>query len=153
MSREMDMAFTWDDIGWIRKRWKGPIIVKGLLTVEDSMRAVHAGADGIVISNHGGRQLDGAPSPLEQLPRIAEATHGRIRILVDGGARRGSDIAKALALGADAVLLGRAPLYGLAARGPQGVAEVLTLLRTEFEVTLRLLGAVSSASLDNSYIA
>ncbi|MGE8317631.1 MAG: alpha-hydroxy acid oxidase [Comamonas sp.] len=152
MSRQMDMALTWDDLAWVRRHWQGPVLVKGLLTVRDAVQALNAGADGIVVSNHGGRQLDGAPSPLEQLPAIADAHRGKMRILVDGGVRRGSDIAKARALGADAVLLGRAPLYGLAARGPQGVAEVLDILRGEFETTLRLLGATRAAGLDASYL-
>ncbi|MFT4194620.1 alpha-hydroxy acid oxidase [Ottowia sp.] len=153
MSRQMDMALTWDDLAWVRRHWRGPVIVKGLLTVEDALQAQHAGADGIVISNHGGRQLDAAPSPLEQLPRIADALHGKMHVFVDGGVRRGGDIAKALALGACAVVLGRAPLYGLAARGPRGAAEVLAILRTEFEITLRLLGAVHARSLDASWVA
>lgn len=152
MSREMDMSLQWSDLAWVRKHWKGPVIVKGLLTPADALQALNAGADGIVISNHGGRQLECAPSPLEQLPAIADAVQGRMQLLVDGGVRRGSDIAKALALGADAVLLGRAPLYGLASRGPQGVAEVLTILRSEFEIALRLLGASRATSLDASSI-
>ena len=152
MSREMDMSLQWSDLAWVRKHWKGPVIVKGLLTPADALQALNAGADGIVISNHGGRQLECAPSPLEQLPAIADAVQGRMQLLVDGGVRRGSDMAKALALGADAVLLGRAPLYGLASRGPQGVAEVLTILRSEFEIALRLLGANRATSLDASSI-
>mgnify|MGYP003584698119 CR=1 FL=1 len=128
------------------------MIVKGLLTAEDALQALRAGADGIVLSNHGGRQLDGAPSPMQQLPGLADALRGKMRIFVDGGIRRGSDVAKALALGADAVLLGRAPLYGLAARGPQGVAEVLAILRAEFEITLRLLGTVQAKGLSTSFI-
>ena len=152
MSREMDMSLQWSDLAWVRRHWKGPVIVKGLLTPADALQALNAGADGIVISNHGGRQLECAPSPLEQLPAIADAVQGRMQLLVDGGVRRGSDIAKALALGADAVLLGRAPLYGLASRGPQGVAEVLTILRSEFEIALRLLGVNRATSLDATSI-
>ena len=152
MSREMDMALCWQDLSWVRRHWKGPIIVKGLLTVNDALLAMNAGADGIVISNHGGRQLECAPAPLDQLPAIADAVHGKMHIFVDGGVRRGSDVAKALALGAKAVLLGRAPLYGLASRGPQGVTEVLNIVRTEFETTLRLLGATSATRLDASFI-
>lgn len=153
MSREMDTALTWSDIAWVRRHWKGPVIVKGLLAREDASRALHAGVDGVVVSNHGGRQLDGAPSPLEQLPRIVELVQDKMRVFVDGGVRRGSDIAKALALGADAVLLGRAPLYGLAARGPRGVNEVLSILRVELEITLRLLGVTRAADLNNECIA
>lgn len=153
MSREMDTALTWSDIAWVRKHWRGPVIVKGLLAQEDASRALHAGVDGIVVSNHGGRQLDAAPSPLEQLPRIIEVVQDKMRVFVDGGVRRGSDIAKALALGADAVSLGRAPLYGLAARGPRGVDEVLSILRVELEITLRLLGVTRAANLNNDCIA
>ena len=152
MSREMDMSLQWGDLAWVRKHWKGPVIVKGLLTPADALLALNAGADGIVISNHGGRQLECAPAPLTQLPMIAEAIHGKMSLFIDGGVRRGSDIAKALALGADAVLLGRAPLYGLATNGRQGVSEVLTILRTELEITLRLLGATQATDLDTSFV-
>ncbi len=153
LSRQMDMGLTWDDIAWVRRHWRGQVIVKGLLTVGDALRAQRAGADGIVISNHGGRQLDAAPSPLEQLPPIADAVRSKMHIFVDGGVRRGSDIAKALALGAHAVLLGRAPLYGLAARGPRGVAEVMDILRDEFEITLRLLGVAHASRLSSNCVA
>ncbi len=153
MSRQMDMALTWADLAWLRRHWDGPVLVKGVLSVADAELAVQHGADGIVISNHGGRQLEHAPSAMEQLPKIADATRGRLRLLVDGGVRRGSDVAKALALGADAVLLGRAPLYGLAARGPRGAAEVLTILRSEFEITLRLLGVPAARDLGSDALA
>ena len=148
LSRQMDMSLTWNDLDWVRRHWAGPVIVKGILCAEDARRALEHGAQGIVVSNHGGRQLESAPSPLERLPEIVEAAGPRMHVFVDGGVRRGSDIAKALALGARAVLLGRAPLYGLAARGPRGAAEVLAILRGEFETTLRLLGVTSAARLD-----
>ena len=148
MSRQMDMSLTWSDIEWVRRHWPGPVIIKGVLEVDDARAAVEHGADGIVVSNHGGRQLESAPSALERLPAVVEATAGRLAVFVDGGVRRGSDIAKAVALGAKAVLLGRAPLYGLAARGPRGAAEVLAILRAEFETTLRLLGVSSARRLD-----
>lgn len=147
LSRQMDLSLCWDDIGWLRGHWHGPVLVKGVLDAADVPLALRHGVDGLVVSNHGGRQLDGAPAALQCLPALADAAAGRLRLLVDGGVRRGSDVAKALALGADAVLLGRAPLYGLAARGPQGVAEVLALLRGEFETTLRLLGVPVAAEL------
>lgn len=153
MSRQMDTALTWADLHWVRRHWPGPVLVKGLLTAADAERALRHGADGIVVSNHGGRQLEHAPSALEQLPAIVDAVRGRLRVLVDGGVRRGGDVAKALALGADAVLLGRAPLYGLAACGPRGVADVLTILRQEFEITLRLLGVPSARDLDASVLS
>ena len=150
LSRQMDMSLTWNDLDWVRQHWAGPVIVKGILCADDARKALEHGAQGIVVSNHGGRQLESAPSPLERLPEIVEAAGQRMQVFIDGGVRRGSDIAKALALGARAVLLGRAPLYGLAARGPQGAAEVLAILRGEFETTLRLLGVTSASRLDAS---
>ncbi|KQT13319.1 alpha-hydroxy acid oxidase [Ramlibacter sp. Leaf400] len=150
MSRQMDMSLNWGDLAWVRRHWAGPVIVKGILSAEDARTARDHGADGIVVSNHGGRQLEGAPSSLERLPEIVDVAGDRMHVFIDGGVRRGSDIAKALALGAKAVLLGRAPLYGLAARGPQGAAEVLEILRSEFETTLRLLGVTAASRLDAS---
>ncbi|MFT4267280.1 MAG: alpha-hydroxy acid oxidase [Xenophilus sp.] len=147
MSRQMDMSLDWQAIDWLREHWPGRVLVKGILSVDDALRARSAGVDGIVLSNHGGRQLEGAPSPLELLPSVVEAVGPSLTVLVDGGIRRGSDIVKAKALGAHAVLLGRAPLYGLAARGPSGSAEVLQILRNEFETTLRLLGCTDAARL------
>lgn len=148
MSRQMDMSLQWDDIAWVRRHWSGPVIVKGLLGANDAQRALQHGVDAIVVSNHGGRQLAGAPSSLERLPQIVDIAGDRMQVFIDGGVRRGSDVAKALALGAKAVLLGRAPLYGLAARGPQGANEVLAILRDEFETTLRLLGVANARELD-----
>lgn len=150
MSRQMDMSLNWGDLAWVRRHWAGPVIVKGILSAEDARTARDHGADGIVVSNHGGRQLEGAPSALERLPEIVDVAGDRMHVFIDGGVRRGSDIAKARALGAKAVLLGRAPLYGLAARGPQGAAEVLEILRSEFETTLRLLGVTAASRLDAS---
>lgn len=140
MSRQMDMSLDWRAIDWLRAHWPGRLLVKGILSVDDARQARAVGLDGIVLSNHGGRQLESAPSPLELLPAVSEAVGSALTVMVDGGIRRGSDIVKARALGAQAVLLGRAPLYGLAARGPRGVAEVLQILRNECETTLRLLG-------------
>lgn len=150
MSRQMDMSLNWGDLAWVRRHWAGPVIVKGILSAADARTARDHGADGIVVSNHGGRQLEGAPSALERLPEIVDVAGDRMHVFIDGGVRRGSDIAKARALGAKAVLLGRAPLYGLAARGPQGAAEVLEILRSEFETTLRLLGVTAASRLDAS---
>ncbi|MDQ0140739.1 alpha-hydroxy acid oxidase [Cupriavidus necator] len=152
LSRQMDMALCWDDIAWVRRHWDGPVIIKGILTPADAGIAARQGLDGIVVSNHGGRQLEGAPSALEMLPAIVAAA-GSMEVFVDGGVRRGADIAKALALGARGVLAGRAPLYGLAARGPRGVAEVLAILHAEFETTLRLLGIPRAAQLDPAALA
>ncbi|MDP9920899.1 (S)-mandelate dehydrogenase [Variovorax boronicumulans] len=147
MSRQMDMSLNWADIDWLRAHWPGRLLVKGILSVDDALQARAVGVDGIVLSNHGGRQLESAPSPLELLPAVTQAVGSALTVMMDGGIRRGSDIVKARALGAQAVLLGRAPLYGLAARGPRGVTEVLQILRSECETTLRLLGCPRSAEL------
>jgi len=141
LSRTMDRTLTWDSIGWLRRLWDGPLLIKGLLGAEDAKRAVRCGADAIVVSNHGGRQLDAAPASIAALPAIVEAVNGRMPVLVDGGVRRGSDVVKALALGAHAALVGRAPLYGLASGGEQGALSVLQLLAQETERTMTLLGA------------
>src|SRR5207253_5616434 len=143
---------SWKDLAWIRDVWHGSLVVKGVLTGEDARRAVDQGVDAIVVSNHGGRQLDGAPATLRVLPEIVRAVDGGIEVLLDGGIRRGSDIAKALALGARAVLIGRAYAYGLAAGGEAGVARAIEILRTELVRTLKLLGCASVAELDGSWI-
>jgi L-lactate dehydrogenase (cytochrome) len=143
---------TWLDLRWIRDLWKGPIIVKGVHTSEDARQAIAAGADALVVSNHGGRQLDGVPGTLRVLPEVLEAVNGRVEVLIDGGIRRGGDVAKALCLGARAVLVGRAYAYGLAAAGGDGVARAIEILRTELVRTLKLLGCESVAKLDRSYI-
>jgi L-lactate dehydrogenase (cytochrome) len=133
----------WDDLEWIRKLWSGPIVVKGIMTADDARRAVQMGADGIVVSNHGGRQLDGVAASLRVLPGIAEAVKGKTTIFLDSGIRRGGDIAKALCLGADGVLLGRAYAYGLAAAGDAGVTRALEILRADLLRTMKLLGAAT----------
>ncbi len=143
----------WSDVEWIRERWKGPLIVKGLLTVEDASRAVACGAEGVIVSNHGGRQLEGAPATLRALPEIAEAIGGTAEVLIDSGIRRGSDIVKAIALGARAVLIGRPYLYGLAAGGQAGVEQVLRIFRDEMSRTLALLGCGGVGELDPSWIS
>jgi L-lactate dehydrogenase (cytochrome) len=143
---------TWEDLRWIRQQWAGPIVVKGVLIAEDAKRAVDEGAVAIVVSNHGGRQLDSVSATLRALPEMVAAVKGQIEILMDGGVRRGSDIVKALCLGASAVLVGRAYAYGLAAAGQAGVARALDILRTDVERTLRLLGCASAANLDRSYV-
>lgn len=144
--------FTWDDIAWIRQRWDRPLVVKGLLSSDDARQAVDAGADAVVVSNHGGRQLDGAPATLAVLPEVVDAVDARTQVLVDGGIRRGGDVVKALALGARAVLIGRPYLYGLAVAGHGGVGQVLEVLRTEMRRTMRLLGCPSVAQLDASWL-
>ncbi|HVS74261.1 MAG TPA: alpha-hydroxy acid oxidase [Candidatus Acidoferrales bacterium] len=145
-------AVTWKDLEWIRKAWPGPIVIKGVLTSEDAKRAVDEGAAAVSVSNHGGRQLDGAPASLRALPEIVAAVNGRAEVLMDGGVRRGSDIVKAICLGARAVLVGRAYAYGLAAAGGAGVARALEILRADLERTLRLLGCPSVTALDRSYV-
>ena len=143
---------TWEDLRWIRRLWSGPIIVKGLLTGEDALRAIDEGAAAVVVSNHGGRQLDSVSATLRALPEVVAAVKGRIEVLMDGGVRNGSDIVKALCLGARAVLVGRAYAYGLAAAGPAGVARAIDILRSGVERTLRLLGCPSVADLNRTYI-
>jgi len=143
---------TWQDLRWIRDVWSGPIVIKGVLTTEDARRAIDEGASAIVVSNHGGRQLDFAPSTLQVLPEIVEAVNGRIEVLMDGGVRRGTDVIKAICLGARAVLIGRAYAYGLAAGGPAGVKRAIDILREEMERTLKLLGCPSIGALGRSYV-
>jgi (S)-mandelate dehydrogenase len=138
--RLFDATLSWDDITWIRQQWRGKLLVKGILTAADAARAASLGCDGIVISNHGGRQLDSCVAAIDVLPEIAAAAGGRLAILLDGGVRRGTDIAKALALGAQAVMLGRATLYGLAAGGEAGVERALSILSTELDRVLGQLG-------------
>jgi L-lactate dehydrogenase (cytochrome) len=145
-------AVTWSDFAWIRELWRGPIVVKGVLTGDDARRAVDEGAAAISVSNHGGRQLDCVSSCLRALPEVVKAVHGQTEILMDGGIRRGSDIVKALCLGARAVLCGRAYAYGLAAAGEAGVDRAIEILRTDLDRTLRLLGCASVAELDRSYV-
>jgi 4-hydroxymandelate oxidase len=136
-----DPSLSWDDLGWIRERSSGlPIIVKGLLTAEDAELAVQAGADAIVVSNHGGRQLDRSPAGLDALPEVVAQVSGRVPVLMDGGVRRGTDVLTALALGASAVLVGRPAVWGLAAGGQAGVEAVLAILRAEFHNAMALTG-------------
>jgi isopentenyl diphosphate isomerase/L-lactate dehydrogenase-like FMN-dependent dehydrogenase len=144
---------TWDDLRWIRAVWSGPIVVKGVLVADDAKRAVDEGAAALVVSNHGGRQLDCVSASVRALPEVAAAVNGRAEVLMDGGIRRGSDIVKAVCLGARAVLVGRAYAYGLAAAGEAGVARALEILRNDVERTLRLLGCSAVAELNSSYIA
>jgi len=145
-------AVTWADLGWIREHWGGPIVVKGVLTGDDARRAVDEGAAAVVVSNHGGRQLDCVPASLRALPEVVKAVNGQVEVLMDGGIRRGTDIVKAICLGARAVLCGRAYAYGLAAAGEAGVARAIEILRTDVERTLRLLGCPSITALDRSYV-
>jgi isopentenyl diphosphate isomerase/L-lactate dehydrogenase-like FMN-dependent dehydrogenase len=148
----MNHALTWDDVEELASESSVPVLVKGLLTAEDAALALDHGAAGVVVSNHGGRQLDRSLATADALPEIAEALDGRATLLVDGGIRRGIDVATALALGADAVMVGRPALWGLAAAGQEGVAAVLGLLRAELELTLGLCGCTSPAELTGAHV-
>jgi L-lactate dehydrogenase (cytochrome) len=143
---------SWRDLDWIRRSWPGPIIVKGVLTADDARRAMDKGAAAVVVSNHGGRQLDGVSATLKALPEVVAAANGRIDVLMDGGIRRGGDIVKAICLGAKAVLVGRAYAYGLGAGGGPGVARAIDILRADVVRTLKLLGCASIKSLDRSWV-
>jgi 4-hydroxymandelate oxidase len=143
----LDPSLTWDAIGWLRSLTRLPIVVKGVLAAEDAERAVQSGASGIVVSNHGGRQLDGSIATIDALPDVVERVRGRVPLLLDGGVRRGTDVLKALAIGAQAVLIGRPYLWGLAAAGEAGVKQVLDLLREEFELAMALAGCPSIESI------
>jgi len=143
---------TWEDLEWIRDLWRGPIVVKGVLTGDDARHSIDQGASAISVSNHGGRQLDGLQASLRALPEVVKAVNGQIEVWMDGGIRRGGDIVKALCLGANAVLCGRAYAYGLAAAGEAGINRAIEILRTDLERTLRLLGCPSVRALDRSYV-
>jgi L-lactate dehydrogenase (cytochrome) len=145
-------ATTWADLKWIRELWSGPIVIKGVHRADDARKAVDLGANAVVVSNHGGRQLDGVPATLDMLPDVVAAVGSQTEVLIDGGIRRGSDIVKALCLGARAVLIGRAYAYGLGAGGYDGVARAIDILRTDFVRTMKLLGCASLAELDRSLI-
>jgi (S)-mandelate dehydrogenase len=148
----MGAGIDWDDVARLRDQWRRKLIIKGILTAEDAERAVRLGCDGIVLTNHGGRQLDASVAPLEVLPEIARAFRERITILIDSGFRRGSDIAKAVALGAHAAMIGRATLYGVAAAGEPGARRAIAILTEEFDRTLGLLGCRSVADLKPSLL-
>jgi isopentenyl diphosphate isomerase/L-lactate dehydrogenase-like FMN-dependent dehydrogenase len=147
-----DSVVAWEDLQWLRKAWPGPIIIKGVLTGDDARRAADEGAAAVVVSNHGGRQLDGVSPTLRALPEVVAAVGRNLEVFMDGGIRRGSDIAKALCLGARAVLIGRAYGYAMAAAGQAGVSAALSILRADFERTLLLLGCASVAALDASFV-
>jgi isopentenyl diphosphate isomerase/L-lactate dehydrogenase-like FMN-dependent dehydrogenase len=148
----VDATLTWRDLEWLRSECELPLVLKGILTAEDALLAAEHGASAIVVSNHGGRQLDGVPASLDALPEVVEAAGERVEVLVDGGVRRGTDVLKALALGARAVLSGRAVLWGLAAAGEDGVARVLELLRAEVEGGLKLLGCAGPDEVTSAHV-
>jgi 4-hydroxymandelate oxidase len=142
----------WADVDWLRAYCTVPLLLKGIIDPEDADRAVRLGISGVIVSNHGGRNLDTTPATIEALPRVAERVAGRVPILVDGGIRRGTDIVKALALGAQAILIGRPYLYGLAVGGAAGVSRAVRILRKELEVAMAMMGRPSLGELDRSAI-
>jgi isopentenyl diphosphate isomerase/L-lactate dehydrogenase-like FMN-dependent dehydrogenase len=147
-----DSVVTWEDLKWIQRAWRGPIVIKGIHTADDARRAVDVGANALVVSNHGGRQLDSVAPTLRVLPEVVSSVGDQIEVLLDGGIRRGSDIVKALCLGARAVMVGRAYAYGLGAAGGAGVARAIEVLRADLIRTLKLLGCPSVTELDRSYL-
>jgi len=149
---QFDRSLTWKDVEWLAAEWGGPLVVKGVQTVSDCRKAADAGATAVMISNHGGRQLEGAPAPVDCIADIADAMRDRLEIICDGGIRRGTHIVKALALGANACSIGRAYLYPLAAGGQAGVERALGLLRDELQRTMALLGCDSVAKLGGDYV-
>ncbi|MFL6728776.1 MAG: L-lactate dehydrogenase [Sphingomicrobium sp.] len=152
VARNFDASVTWKDVEWVRDQWKGPLVIKGILDPDDARECLANGVDGMVISNHGGRQLDGVSSTARALPRVAEAVGGGIPLLVDGGVRSGLDVARMLALGADFVLLGRAWAYALAAAGQAGVAHVLELIEAEMRVATALTGCATLAEVGSAVL-
>ena len=149
---QFDPTLTWDDMAWMIEEWGGPFAIKGILTVDDARRALETGVSALILSNHGGRQLDHAPSPISILPEVADALGGEVEIILDGGIRRGTDVLKALCLGASAVMVGRAYLYGLGAGGEAGVDRALSLLSSEIRRNMALLGCPSVQQLSGKYV-
>jgi L-lactate dehydrogenase (cytochrome) len=149
---QFDPTLCWEDIGWIRKRWGGKLILKGIMDVEDARIAADTGADALIVSNHGGRQLDGAPSSISALPAIADAVGKRIEVWMDGGIRTGQDVLKAIALGAQATLIGRSAVYGLGALGEAGVTKCLEIIRNELDLSMALCGRSQLADVDRTIL-
>ena len=152
VNSQNDPSVDWDDLEWFRSIWSGPLAIKGIMSDEDARRAVDAGVDAIVVSNHGGRQLDSLPSAIEVLPEIVDAVGDRAEVILDGGVRRGTDVVKALCLGARACMVGRPFLYGLGAGGQAGAERAIEILQTEIDRTLALIGRPTLADLDRSAV-
>jgi L-lactate dehydrogenase (cytochrome) len=150
---QFDPTLSWEDVAWIRSLWSGKLIIKGILDVEDAKLATKSGADAIVVSNHGGRQLDGAPSSIAMLPKIADAVGDDIEVMFDGGIRSGQDLFRALALGARSCLIGRAYIYGLGALGKAGVTTAIETIRKELDITMALTGVTKIADVNRSTLA
>jgi 4-hydroxymandelate oxidase len=151
-ARLISPSITWADVDWLRSITSLPVLLKGVLAADDAKIALEHGVAGIIVSNHGGRQLDGVPAPVEVLPEVVEAVSGGVPVLVDGGVRRGTDVLKALALGANAVLIGRPYVWGLAAEGEAGVGRVIEMLRTEFELAMALCGCRSVREISRALV-
>ncbi|MDE1951959.1 MAG: alpha-hydroxy-acid oxidizing protein [Betaproteobacteria bacterium] len=151
-SQQFDPRLTWNDVAWIKKCWGGKLILKGVLDAEDAKRAADSGADALIVSNHGGRQLDGAPSSISALPAIVDAVGSRIEVWVDGGIRSGQDVLKAIALGAKGTLIGRAFLYGLGAQGQAGVERCLEIIRNELDITMAFCGKTDIQQIDRGVL-
>lgn len=147
---QFDPSVSWDDLAWVREHWDGPLVLKGILDPDDAKRAVDAGVEGIVVSNHGGRQLDATPSTITALPAVARAVDGQIKVLVDGGIRSGLDVVKAMALGADACLIGRAWAWAVAGRGQAGVEHILRIIKADLDVALALTGVTDITKIDEN---
>jgi L-lactate dehydrogenase (cytochrome) len=150
VAAQFDPSVTWDDIAWVRRNWDGRLVVKGVLDPEDARRAIEAGVDGVIVSNHGGRQLDSVPSTARALPDVVDAVGGEVEVLVDGGVRTGLDVVKLVALGAGAVLIGRPWAWAVGARGEAGVRHILEVIRSDIDVALALTGHTSFAGIDRS---
>ena len=150
VDQQFDPSVTWDDVGWVRERWPGRLVVKGVLDPEDARRAAQVGVDGVVVSNHGGRQLDSVPSTVRALPAVVDAVGDEVEVLADGGLRTGLDVVKMVALGARAVLIGRAWAWAVAARGEAGVRHVLEVMEADIDTALGLTGQNSIAGVDRS---
>jgi len=151
-AKQFDPQLNWGDVEWIKKRWGGKLILKGSMDAEDAKLAVDSGADALIVSNHGGRQLDGAPSSIEALPAIVDAVGSRMEVWMDGGIRSGQDVLKAVALGARGTLIGRAFLYGLGAGGEAGVSRVLEIIRNELDLTMAFCGRTDIHQVDKSIL-
>ena len=151
-AQQFDPRLSWDDVAWIKNRWGGKLVLKGIMDPEDARRAVASGADALIVSNHGGRQLDGAPSAIRALPPIVDAVGSRIEVWVDGGIRSGQDVLKAIALGARGTLIGRAFLYGLGALGEAGVTRCLDIIRNELDVTMAMCGRTDIRDVNQSIL-
>ena len=151
-AKQFDPALTWDDVAWIKEAWDGPLIIKGIMTPEDARLALESGADAIVVSNHGGRQLDGAPATVEVLPEIKDCLGNELEVWIDGGIRSGQDVLRVLALGADAAMIGRPYIYGLGALGEKGVIKALEIIRAELDLSMAFCGRTSVEAVDESIL-